>query len=89
MSRYDTFKQVMLEAKPCPDGVYMRTCASCLARDLSSVESMRCWYCKRHRITRELTLNFDTHTLVHLVCDQCANALDKEKCTFSKSEHLI
>jgi ribosomal protein S27AE len=89
MSRYALYKKIILEAKPCPDGDSTRACASCLADHLARIESNKCWYCHQARATRALKLFLSTHDLVHLVCENCAEAMHEERVTFIRLEGQI
>lgn len=89
MSRYDLYKEAILQMQPCPDGYGTLPCPSCIAKKLAELEANKCWYCKNERITRELVLQFVTHSLVHLVCKRCADALHLEVCTFRSSDFQV
>ena len=89
MSRYLMYKGIIADMRPCPDGHLLNVCPSCIAHKLAQLEANKCWYCKEERITRELTLQFLTHNLVHLVCQRCADALHLELCTFKSSDYQI
>ena len=90
MSRYQTYKKVILEARPCADGVSVKTCPSCLADRIARLDANLCWYCRNARITQSLTLKFPQGgTLVHLVCFQCAEAMNGELVAFEKGQDRI
>jgi hypothetical protein len=86
---YSQLKNLILNTKACPDGFTIPACASCLADVIARVDANKCWYCKNARITRSLKLYFATYDFVHLVCENCANALDGEKATFIASKDQI
>ena len=87
--KYAQVKQVINDAKPCPDGHSIVSCASCVADAIARIDANKCWYCRDARITRALKLYFDTHHLVHLVCEKCAQAMDGERCTFIMLEGQV
>lgn len=91
MSRYQVYKNTILDAKKCADGLSIAACPSCLADRLASIEANLCWYCRDARITRALTLciNVNDKNLMHLVCERCAEALDGQSVTFEKSEDQV
>ena len=95
--KYAQIKQIINETKPCPDGLSIPSCASCVADLLAQVEANKCWYCKDARITRKVKLYFGNvsitreggHDLVHLLCLNCAIALNGERCTFIMLDEQI
>jgi hypothetical protein len=89
MSRYALYKKVILETQKCPDGCSIEACASCVADRIARLDANKCWYCHQNRITRALKLFLNTHDLVHLVCEKCAEALHEERCTFIRLEGQI
>ena len=82
MSRYALYKKIILETKECPDGNSIQACASCVADRLARLDANKCWYCHQARATRALKLFMSTHDLVHLVCENCAEAMHEERVTF-------
>lgn len=89
MMKYAQIKQVIEETKACPDGGAITACVSCIADAVARISANKCWYCHNARITRAVKLFFDTHDLVHLVCENCAQALDGDRCTFIALEGQV
>lgn len=89
MANYQQIKTAILETPKCPDGLSIDACASCVADRIAQLQANRCWYCRNNRIVRGLTLRFNTHTLMHLVCHNCAEALNGETITFEMTVDQI
>jgi len=90
--RSQPIKEIIERAEPCPHGNSLRRCGSCIStvsHSIASFLSQKCWYCQNGRITRAVTLDFKTHDLVHLVCENCARALDGDSCTFKMLEDQV